>query len=140
MAQTHTDLVSAVMLAVTRAVPGAVVFRVETGSTLHRCHNCGSPAPVRKYGIVGSADVRGYLPGGHGFEVECKVGRDRLRRDQENWRSMCTRLGVVWVLARAQGPEDIMTAAKDAANEVRRLCQSSQRGSGSGTSRPTAPA
>ena len=118
MATTHTDLVNAVMLAVTQAIPGAVAFRVETGSTFHRCARCGTPAPTRRYGIVGSCDVRGYLPNGRGFEIECKVGTDRLRQDQRNWRDMCARIGVVWFEARAHGADEVFHAARLAAEYV----------------------
>ena len=46
-------------------------------------HACGSGPGHAIYGIKHSGDIHGYLPGGRGFEIECKRGKGgRLKTGQ----------------------------------------------------------
>ena len=83
---THADLVAAVLVELSRR--GCFVWRNPTGVATP----LGTTRPVR-YGLPGAPDVLGVLPGGQLLGVECKVGRDRVRPDQERWHARARALG-----------------------------------------------
>lgn len=54
-----------------------------------------------RYGIVGGCDIHGWLSTGRAVEIEVKVGRDKLRPEQEAFRDTALRFGVLWIEARS---------------------------------------
>lgn len=54
-----------------------------------------------RYGLVGAADLWGFLLSGLHVEIEVKTGSGRLTARQIAWRSTCERFGVRYILARS---------------------------------------
>ncbi len=90
----HTELLHECLLALSAA--GAMVWKNNVG----KARAFDNPARVITYGLVGSADILG-LHDGHAIAVEVKVGRDKLRPRQCNFRDAFTRAGGRWVEARS---------------------------------------
>lgn len=109
MATPHSDLVKLAMLALQQELgPAAIVVRQETGLAQW------GAGQATKYGVTGSCDIRGYRADGTPFEVEVKIGRDRLREGQETWRTRLQAAHVAWFLCRSagKGEEDLHAATE----------------------------
>ena len=97
----HGILVNQCLLALSEA--GAMVWENRTG----KARALDNPARVIAFGLVGSADILG-VHGGKALAIEVKVGRDKLRPRQCNFRDAFTRAGGRWVEARSV--DDAMAA------------------------------
>ena len=90
---THATLKTAVLVALSER--GIMAWNNPTGVAIP----LGSTAPVR-YGLTGAPDVIGILPGGRFLAVEVKVGRDRVRPEQERWHARARELGALVIVLR----------------------------------------
>src|SRR3990167_4027827 len=52
------------------------------------------------FGMQGSADIIGVLPGGQFLAIECKSAKGKLSQAQELFRDAVQRNGGLWILAR----------------------------------------
>jgi hypothetical protein len=76
-------------------LPKARVFKRVAGHLL-----TPQGTPVRAT-LQGQADLYGFHGRTH-FEVEVKVGRDKLKPGQEEWGAMCEKLGVPYITVHAK--------------------------------------
>ena len=77
---------------------GVFHWRNNTGAARFRA---GSGERVVRFGVPGSPDILGILPGGRALGIECKAGRGRLSPAQRAWGERMTQLGALWILARS---------------------------------------
>lgn len=122
MAQVHSHAVNAIIVGVQRAVPDARVFKRVVGAF----RAIESPERIVAVGDKGQADLWGFVrgrPRAVPFEIEVKVGKDRLRAEQEAWAALCSHMGVPYLMVRASGKDDIPQAVRAAADFVRGLLQ-----------------
>lgn len=122
MAQVHSIAVNAIIIGVQRAVPDARVFKRIVG-TLRALDD---PSRIVRVGERGQCDLYGFVrgrPRAIPFEIEVKVGKDRLREDQCAWAESCRHMGIPYLMVRADKREDIHRAVDDAAAFVRGLLE-----------------
>lgn len=122
MAQVHSIAVNAIVVGVQRAVPDARVFKRVVG-TLRAIDD---PSRTVRVGERGQCDLYGFVrgrPRAVPFEIEVKVGNDRLRDEQCAWAEVCRYMGIPYLMVRADQREDIPRAVDDAAAFVRGLLQ-----------------
>lgn len=122
MAQVHSHAVNAIIIGVQRAVPDARVFKRIVG-TLRAADD---PTRVVRVGERGQCDLYGFVrgrPRAVPFEIEVKVGKDRLRPEQNSWAEMCRHMGIPYLMVHAGKREDIPRAVDDAADFIRGLLE-----------------
>lgn len=107
----HTDLCNLLLREVQMAHPGVRIFkRIVTMAY------AADGTPLR-IGIPGQCDVYGYIrhrPRAVPFEIEVKVGRDRVRGDQPSWHTLLADLGVPFMVLHADDKRDFKRACADA--------------------------
>lgn len=93
----ETKIVQQILSAL-KQIPGVIAWR----------NNTGFRGGV-SFGIKGSADIIGVLPGGRALFIEVKTNSGKLHAHQERWLSSVERCGAAVLVARS---------AKDAINFV----------------------
>lgn len=122
---TANDLTAMLLIEIPRQFPGARVWRRNVGRAvgLDTAKQAISLILARRlkeavellqhrpvaFGVAGEGDIDGIAPGGRRLCIEVKVGADKLRPEQENFRDMIRAAGGVWVMARSldQGMADL---------------------------------
>lgn len=96
MAGEHSNLISSILVELSKR-NDVRVWRNETGKA-----RTLDGARIISYGLKGSADIMGLIgPDGRLLCVECKVGRDQQRIEQQRFQEMVERLGGLYILARS---------------------------------------
>lgn len=107
----HTDLCNLLLREVQKAHPRVRIFKRSVGMAF-----TAGGVPIR-FGLAGQCDVYGYIkarPRAVPFEIEVKVGRDRVREDQALWHSLLEDLGVPLLVLHADDKRDFKRACADA--------------------------
>lgn len=115
MANAHSTLVNKIVQAIGKQAPNARAFKRIAGVLTAPSGATVNPS------IKGQADIYGFIKTAHGavhFEIECKVGRDRMRPEQFSWRKLCQDLNVPHVVAHAENIERCTEVANHVANWV----------------------
>ena len=114
MANAHTTLVNKIVQHIGK-VPNARAFKRIAGALTTQSGGIVHPA------LKGQPDIYGFVATDHGaahFEIECKVGRDRMRPEQFAWRKLCQDLKVPHVVAHAENIERCTEVANHVAKWV----------------------
>lgn len=119
MSTAHTALANHVRLEVQRLNRDARIFPRIIGSF----RPINRDFPIYEFGPDGSGDLWGFLPGGIHFEIECKVGKDKLKRGQPDWQNLCAALRIPYLVCHAKSVELIPAAARQAAQWVKQLSE-----------------
>jgi hypothetical protein len=86
---------------------GIKAWRNNSGSVLQ---SAGGKVRRINYGLKGSSDIIGWMPGGKFLAIEVKVGKDKLSEDQFNFLGDARRDGCVVIEAKTlQDVEDFFT-------------------------------
>ncbi len=113
MANLHSELCNRVIKTVQGALGNDVrIFKRHMGLAFTER---GQPM---KLGVPGQCDLWGYVssrPRAVPFEIEVKVGRDRVRPEQGAWHAVLEHLGVPVMVLHAANEEAFREAAQDAA-------------------------
>ncbi len=64
------------------------------------------------FGLKGSADIIGLLPGGRFLAIEVKTGNAKQNKDQKNFQIMIEKMGGLYILARST--TDVLTVFEHA--------------------------
>lgn len=96
MANLHTDLLNTVLIELSRSGK-AIAWRNEVGIGL----TIDGQRTI-KYGLKGSSDILGITNKGKFLAVEIKIGNDKLRKDQENFKAMIEKNNGLHFIIRCQ--------------------------------------
>lgn len=92
---THSELVNACLLELSGR--GVMCWKNQTGVA----RAMDNPQRIIKFGLKGSADILGVMPGGRAIAVECKTGTGRQHGKQPQFQKAFETRGGLYVLARS---------------------------------------
>lgn len=99
MGQAHTDLINQILLEAS-TIPNVRVWPNPTGVA----QAIGDEKRFITFGLVGSSDIIGIMRCASGvgafLAIECKVGSDRLRKNQKYFQAMIEKHGGLYIEAR----------------------------------------
>jgi hypothetical protein len=87
---THSDLVNSILL---ELAPIGLCWNNNTGALRDKTDR------LVRYGLPGSADILACIKGRF-VSIECKVGRDFIRKNQRDFAGAVARNGGIYILAR----------------------------------------
>lgn len=121
MAQAHAVLLNIILLEVQRAHPKCRVFKRTVGSY----RQVSQPEVIVSVGVDGACDIYGFVPGSPAvpFEIEVKVGHDRIRPRQVDYHRMLASLGVPMMIAHSPTTADFKPTAQRVVDWVATLPQ-----------------
>lgn len=117
MARLHNELMAHIASEVQAVGDDVRIFGRQP--VVIRCKLCGNMRYVSQ-GLTGQCDQYGTIGAVH-FEIESKVHKDVLSKEQLDWRDTCRSAGIPWMEVRAVKREDIPRKAKETAEWVRSL-------------------
>jgi len=90
---TANQIISGLLLTIPVKIPGARIWRQNTGAAQ-------TARGFVRFGLPGTSDLIGILPDGRFMSIEVKAGRDRLSDKQASFLAMINERGGIGIVAR----------------------------------------